>query len=162
MIFWIAADWEVQAEVTDKTSRSMMVLSTPSIATIWGAPVPNKDLLRRAQVEISAARCAADGQTRLSGTQVYRWVQCTVRQPARGSMQRIRSPTRPARITCGTPPECERVCAGLLVDAAVRRADRSGTRCRSGASIILAAAALNRSWCITRPVRIRFPVRASI
>jgi hypothetical protein len=60
----------LQADVTDKTSRSMMVLSTPSIATIWARLCPGKDLVKgRGGIVYGTVR-AADGKTRLSGAQV--------------------------------------------------------------------------------------------
>ena len=60
----------LQAEVTAKTSHSMMILSTPSIATIWAQLCPGLALEKgRSGIVFGSVR-AADGQTRLAGAQV--------------------------------------------------------------------------------------------
>jgi hypothetical protein len=58
------------ADVTDKTSHSMMVLSTPSLATIWARLCPGKALEKgRSGIVFGSVR-AADGRTRLAGALV--------------------------------------------------------------------------------------------
>src|ERR1019366_5014030 len=60
----------LQAVVTEKTSHSMMILSTPSFATIWARLCPGRTLEKgRAGIVYGAVR-AADARTRLSGAQV--------------------------------------------------------------------------------------------
>jgi hypothetical protein len=60
----------LQAEVTAKTSHSMMVLSTPSLATIWAQLCPGRSLDKgRGGIVFGSVR-AADARTRLSGAQV--------------------------------------------------------------------------------------------
>ncbi len=60
----------LQAEVTEKTSHSMMVMSTPSLATIWARVCGAMPLDRgRGGIVFGSVR-AADGKTRLAGAQV--------------------------------------------------------------------------------------------
>jgi hypothetical protein len=60
----------LQAIVTATTSHSMLVLSTPSIATIWARLCPGKTLDKgRIGIVYGTVR-AADARTRLSGAQV--------------------------------------------------------------------------------------------
>jgi hypothetical protein len=96
----------LQAEVTDKTSRSMMVLSTPSLATIWGRLCPGKDLVKgRGGIVYGTVR-AADGKTRLSGAQVrISWDFNAI--GATGAAARTadsKSDSTGTYYTCGTPP----------------------------------------------------------
>jgi hypothetical protein len=60
----------LQAVVTEKTSHSMMVLSTPSLATIWARLCPGQSLEKGRSGIVYGAVRAADGRTRLSGAQV--------------------------------------------------------------------------------------------
>jgi carboxypeptidase family protein len=58
------------ADVTEKTSHSMMVLSTPSLATIWSRLCAGLPLEKgRGGIVFGSVR-AADGTTRLAGAQV--------------------------------------------------------------------------------------------
>lgn len=60
----------LQAEVTTKSSHSMLVMSTPSIATIWSRLCPGKTLEKsRGGIVFGSVR-AADAKTRLAGAQV--------------------------------------------------------------------------------------------
>lgn len=60
----------LQADVTAKTSHAMMVLSTPSLATIWSKVCPARELLKgRGGIVFGTVR-SADGTTRLAGAQV--------------------------------------------------------------------------------------------
>lgn len=60
----------LQADVTAKTSRSLLILSTPSIGTIWTNLCPGMTLEKgRSGIVFGSVR-AADGQTRLAGAQV--------------------------------------------------------------------------------------------
>ena len=60
----------LQAMVTEKTSHSMMVLSTPSLATIWARLCPGQLLEKGRNGIVYGTVRAADGRTRLSGAQV--------------------------------------------------------------------------------------------
>jgi hypothetical protein len=60
----------LQADVTPKTSHSMMVLSTPSLATIWAELCPRKDFVKGRNGIVFGTVQAADGITRLAGAQV--------------------------------------------------------------------------------------------
>ena len=60
----------LQADVTPKTSHSMMVLSTPSLSTIWAELCPRKDFVKGRNGIIFGTVEAADGITRLAGAQV--------------------------------------------------------------------------------------------
>jgi hypothetical protein len=60
----------LQADVTAKTSHSMMVLSTPSLATIWSELCPNKDFVKGRNGIIFGSVRGEDGTTRLAGAQV--------------------------------------------------------------------------------------------
>ncbi len=96
----------LQADVTDKTSRSMLVLSTPSIATIWARLCPGKDLVKgRGGIVYGTVR-AADGKTRLSGAQVrISWDFNAV--GATGAAARTsdsKSDSTGTYYACGTPP----------------------------------------------------------
>ncbi len=60
----------LQADVTEKSSHSMLIMSTPSIATIWSRLCPNKPLEKsRGGIVFGSVR-AADAKTRLAGAQV--------------------------------------------------------------------------------------------
>jgi hypothetical protein len=60
----------LQADVTAKTSHSMMVLSTPSLATIWANICPGREFAKGRNGIIFGSVMAADGKTRLAGAQV--------------------------------------------------------------------------------------------
>lgn len=60
----------LQAEVTPQTSRAMMVLSTPSLATIWARLCPDIPLEKGRNGIVFGTVRAADAKTRLSGAQV--------------------------------------------------------------------------------------------
>ncbi len=60
----------LQADVTAKTSHSMMILSTPSLATIWENICPGRELVKGRNGIIFGSVLAADGKTRLAGAQV--------------------------------------------------------------------------------------------
>lgn len=60
----------LQADVTPKTSHSMMVLSTPSLGTIWAELCPGKDFVKGRNGIVFGTVRAADGTTRLAGAQV--------------------------------------------------------------------------------------------
>jgi carboxypeptidase family protein len=60
----------LEADVTPKTSHSMMVLSTPSIATIWARLCPGLDLAKGRGGIVYGSVTGADGKTRLAGAQV--------------------------------------------------------------------------------------------
>jgi hypothetical protein len=60
----------IQADVTAKTSHSMMVISTPSLATIWANLCPGLGLAKGRGGIIFGSVLAADAKTRLAGAQV--------------------------------------------------------------------------------------------
>ena len=60
----------LQAVVTEKTSHSMMILSTPSLATIWARLCPGRTLEKASGGIVYGTVRAADARTRLSGAQV--------------------------------------------------------------------------------------------
>jgi hypothetical protein len=60
----------LQAEVTEKSSHSMLVMSTPSIATIWSRLCPGKTLEKARGGIVFGSVLAADAKTRLAGAQV--------------------------------------------------------------------------------------------
>jgi hypothetical protein len=60
----------LQAVVTEATSHSMLVLSTPSIATIWARLCPGRTLEKGRNGIVYGTVRAADARTRLSGAQV--------------------------------------------------------------------------------------------
>jgi hypothetical protein len=60
----------LQAEVTPKTSHSMMVLSTPSLATIWAKLCPGLELAKGRGGIVFGSVTGADGKVRLAGAQV--------------------------------------------------------------------------------------------
>lgn len=60
----------LQAEVTAKTSHSMMILSTPSLATIWANVCPAREILKGRGGIVFGTVLSADGTTRLAGAQV--------------------------------------------------------------------------------------------
>lgn len=60
----------LQAVVTAKTSHSMMVLSTPSLATIWASVCPAREIMKGRDGIVFGTVRSADGTTRLAGAQV--------------------------------------------------------------------------------------------
>ena len=60
----------LEAEVTPKTSHAMMVISTPSLATIWAKLCPGLDLAKGRGGIVFGSVTGADGKTRLAGAQV--------------------------------------------------------------------------------------------
>jgi hypothetical protein len=60
----------LQADVTPQTSRAMMIMSTPSLATIWGRLCPGMTLEKGRNGIVFGTVRAADAKTRLYGAQV--------------------------------------------------------------------------------------------
>ena len=60
----------LQAIVTETTSHSMLILSTPSLATIWARLCPGRTLDKGRSGIVYGTVRAADARTRLSGAQV--------------------------------------------------------------------------------------------
>jgi hypothetical protein len=96
----------LQAVVTDKTSRSMMVLSTPSIATIWARLCPDKELVKGRGGFVYGTVRAADGKTRLSGALVrVSWdFNAVGATGAAARMSDTKSDSTGTYYACGTPP----------------------------------------------------------
>ena len=96
----------LQAAVTEKTSHSMMVLSTPSLATIWARLCPGRTLEKgRSGIVFGSVR-AADARTRLSGAQVR--VSWDFNAPgtigAASRMSDTRTDSTGTYFACGAPP----------------------------------------------------------
>ena len=95
------------ADVTEKTSRSMMILSTPSLATIWSrlcAGVPMEK--GRGGIVFGSVR-ATDGTTRLAGAQVR--VSWDYNAPSAPGVKPVRTSDTNTDATgsfyaCGAPP----------------------------------------------------------
>ncbi len=96
----------LQAVVTEKTSHSMLVLSTPSLATIWARLCPGRTLEKgRSGIVFGSVR-AADARTRLSGAQVR--VSWDFNAPgtigAASRMSDTRTDSTGTYFACGAPP----------------------------------------------------------
>jgi hypothetical protein len=96
----------LQAVVTEKTSHSMLVLSTPSLATIWARLCPGRTLERGRNGIVFGSVRAADARTRLSGAQVR--VSWDFNAPGTiGAASRTsdtRSDSTGTYFACGAPP----------------------------------------------------------
>jgi carboxypeptidase family protein len=100
----------LQADVTPQTSHAMMVLSTPSLATIWSKLCGTMALEKgRGGIVFGSVR-APDGKTRLEGAQVrVSWNFSTPASTAASSAVKSRtSDTRSdatgSYVACGAPP----------------------------------------------------------
>jgi hypothetical protein len=96
----------LQATVDETTSHSMLVLSTPSLATIWARLCPGQSLEKGRNGIVFGTVRAADAKTRLSGAQVrVSWP--FVAASAAGTTSRTADSKTDATGTyyaCGAPP----------------------------------------------------------
>jgi hypothetical protein len=96
----------LQAEVTEKTSHSMMILSTPSLATIWARLCPGRALEKGSGGIVYGTVRAADAATRLSGAQVRVSWDFNARSAigAASRMSDARTDSTGTYYACGAPP----------------------------------------------------------
>ena len=96
----------LQAEITAKTSHSMLVLSTPSLGTIWARRCPGRLLEKGRGGIVYGSVEAADARTHLSGAQVR--VSWDFNAPgATGPTARMsdtKSDSTGTYYACGAPP----------------------------------------------------------